>query len=187
MVTDRQVRLLRKKLMQGKRQESAAAASGMSERSARRWKEGPLPSETKKPRTWRTRVDPFAGDWERILVPLLERDDKRELEARTLLAELQDGFPGKYEDGSLRTLQRRMRDALRSRDRAAGRCEGFFEAGLKLWDCLAGSILVEEAGGRVSHYDGSPLGLDPSTILVSNGPLHDEMLDVVRSADKTPS
>ena len=70
---------------------------------------------------------------------------------------------------------------------AAGRCEGFFEAGLKLWDCLAGSILVEEAGGRVSHYDGSPLGLDPSTILVSNGPLHDEMLDVVRSADKTPS
>ena len=110
MVTDRQVRLLRKKLMQGKRQESAAAASGMSERSARRWKEGPLPSETKKPRTWRTRVDPFAGDWERILVPLLERDDKRELEARTLLAELQDGFPGKYEDGSLRTLQRRMRD-----------------------------------------------------------------------------
>ena len=65
---------------------------------------------------------------------------------------------------------------------AAGRCEGFFEAGLKLWDCLAGSIMVEEAGGRVSHYDGTPLGLDPSTILVSNGPLHEEMLEVVRDS-----
>ena len=49
-------------------------------------------------------------------------------------------------------------------------------------DCLAGSILVEEAGGRVSHYDGTPLGLQPETILVSNGPLHAQMLEVVRES-----
>src|ERR1041384_7442262 len=59
MVTDEQVRLLRQKIMEGKKQETAAAAAGMTERSARKWQRGPLPSETKAPRWWRTRVDPL--------------------------------------------------------------------------------------------------------------------------------
>jgi len=110
MVTDSQVRLLRRKLMQKKTLVAAAAAAGMSERSARTWREGPVPSATKEPRAWRTRVDPFAGVWEAELVPLLERDERRVLEARTVLAELERRHPGGYGEGQLRTLQRRIRE-----------------------------------------------------------------------------
>ena len=59
MVTGQQVRRLRQKLMQGKTQEAAAAAAGMSVRSAGKWQRGLLPAERKSPRTWRTRPDPF--------------------------------------------------------------------------------------------------------------------------------
>ena len=48
MITDRQVLLMRQKLMEGKSQETAAAMAGMSVRSARNWQQGPLPSEKKK-------------------------------------------------------------------------------------------------------------------------------------------
>ena len=65
MVTDAQVRLLRQKLMEGKTQEAASAAAGMSVRTARAWQEGPMPSQTKRARDWRTRVDPFAEVWDR--------------------------------------------------------------------------------------------------------------------------
>lgn len=109
MVTDRQVRLLRKKLMQGKTQVAVAAAAGMSERSARSWKDGPLPSQANRPRRWRTRPDPFAEVWTGELEPLLERDEERVLEAHTLLSELEKKHPGRYAEGQLRTLQRRMR------------------------------------------------------------------------------
>jgi hypothetical protein len=47
--------------MQGKTLVAAAAAAGMSERTARTWKDGLLPSEKKAPRHWRTRPDPFGG------------------------------------------------------------------------------------------------------------------------------
>ncbi len=55
VVTDEQVRLLRRKRMDGKSQESAAAAAGMSVRTARKWGAGALPSTSKEPRSWRTR------------------------------------------------------------------------------------------------------------------------------------
>jgi hypothetical protein len=74
MVTDAQVRLLRKRMAEGKTLVAAAAAAGMSERSARTWKRGALPSETKEPRAWRTRPDPFADIWESEVVPLLAAD-----------------------------------------------------------------------------------------------------------------
>ena len=57
--------------MEGKKQQTAAAMAGMSERSARRWQCGPLPSETKQERRWRTRPDPFDGVWEEEILPLL--------------------------------------------------------------------------------------------------------------------
>jgi hypothetical protein len=110
MVTDEQVRLLRQKIMEGKKQETAAAAAGMSERSARKWQQGPLPSETKAPRWWRTRVDPLADVWESEIVPLLVSDEKGALQATGVLSWLQDKHPGTYDDGLLRTLQRRIRD-----------------------------------------------------------------------------
>lgn len=50
MVTDKQVRLLRKRRMKDKTLEAAATAAGMTEKTARKWQQGPLPSATKTPR-----------------------------------------------------------------------------------------------------------------------------------------
>ena len=109
MVTDTQVRLLRRKLMEGKTVIAAAAAAGMSERTARTWKDGRLPSAAKRPRWWRTRPDPFSESWEKEVVPLLEKDEEGILEARTILGVLEASRPGRYGESQLRTLQRRMR------------------------------------------------------------------------------
>jgi len=110
MVTDAQVRLLRKRMAEGKTLVSAAAAAGMSERSARTWKRGALPSDTKEPRSWRTRPDPLAGIWESEVVPLLAADTGGVLEATTVLSELQRRRGDSCGAGQLRTLQRRMQE-----------------------------------------------------------------------------
>jgi hypothetical protein len=110
MVTDAQVRLLRRKIMEKNTLATASAAAGMSERSGRKWKKGPLPSQAKKSRWWRTRTDPFAEVWETEVVPLLEADEKRVLDARAILDELDRRYPGRFEEGQIRTLQRRVRD-----------------------------------------------------------------------------
>jgi hypothetical protein len=110
LVTDKQVRLLRRKLMQGKTQVAAAAAAGMSDRSARKWRSGSLPSCSKTPRHWRTRPDPFVGVWDADVMPLLECDTEGVLEARTLLQELEKKHPGQFSAGQVRTLQRRVRE-----------------------------------------------------------------------------
>lgn len=125
-ITDEQVRLLRRKLMEGKTQEAAAAAAAMSERSARNWQEGRLPSEGKQPRTWRTRKDPFEDVWKARIEPLLVGDEKAVLEATTILEALnKERKEGeRFDQGQVRTLQRRMRDwrALRGPEK-----EVFFE------------------------------------------------------------
>jgi hypothetical protein len=110
VVNDGQVRLLRQKRLEGKTQEAAAAAAGMSVRTAREWERGPLPSESKPSRHWRTRPDPFDGVWEAELVPLLVRDTERVLQATTLLEWLEERHPGRFAPGQLRTLQRRLRE-----------------------------------------------------------------------------
>ena len=110
MVTDAQVGLLRQKRMEKKTQETAAAAADMSVRSARKWESGPLPSEARTARDWRTRPDPFAAVWETDVVPLLEADDRRVLEATTVIGVLAEKHAGVFEAGQVRTLQRRMRD-----------------------------------------------------------------------------
>ena len=74
LVTDAQVRRLREKRMAGKTLAAAAAAAGMSERTARKWQSGALPSTAKVPRTWRTREDPFADVWQSEVVPQLGAD-----------------------------------------------------------------------------------------------------------------
>jgi hypothetical protein len=96
--------------MEGKTQEAAAGAAGMSVRTARSWADGPLPSASKGPRSWRTRSDPFVAVWDAELVPLLARDEERILEATTLLDELIGRWPERFQLGHLRTLQRRIRD-----------------------------------------------------------------------------
>lgn len=110
MLTDAQVRLMRQKRMEGKTQKAAAAAAAMSERSARKWEAGAMPSETRKERWWRTRPDAFAEVWETDVVPLLQRDEQGVLQAVTLLAMLQEKYPGRFVEGQCRTLRRRLRD-----------------------------------------------------------------------------
>ena len=110
MITDEQVRLLRRKLSKGLSKEAAAAASGMSVRSAQKWQAGPLPSASKRPRDWRTRTDPFEGVWDAIVLPLLSSDEGGQLQATTVLEVLEAEDPGRFGPAHLRTLQRRMRD-----------------------------------------------------------------------------
>src|SRR6266850_1601726 len=110
MVTDAQVRLMRQKRMDGKTQAAAAAASGMSLRTAREWDRGPGPSATKQPRDWRTRPDPFAAVWLTDVEPLLRSDLKGVLEAKLVLEVLRTRYPEQFHAGQARTLQRRFRD-----------------------------------------------------------------------------
>jgi hypothetical protein len=110
MVTDAQVRLMRQKRMDGKTQEVAAAASGMSLRTAREWETGPVPSATKRLRDWRTRPDPFAGVWLTDVEPLLRSDAKGVLEAKWVLEVLRTRYPAQFHAGQARTLQRRFRE-----------------------------------------------------------------------------
>lgn len=56
---------------------------------------------------------------------------------------------------------------------AAGVIDIFWESGLKPWDVAAGSLLVEEAGGRVSQYNGESFAMDSKSILATNGFLHE--------------
>jgi myo-inositol-1(or 4)-monophosphatase len=59
---------------------------------------------------------------------------------------------------------------------ACGRFEGFWEFGLKSWDTAAGTLLVTEAGGKVTDLSGGPYRAGGPNILVSNGHVHAEML-----------
>lgn len=62
---------------------------------------------------------------------------------------------------------------------ASGRFDGFWEEGLRPWDVAAGALLVEEAGGRVSRYDGAPFSITTPPILASNNRIHEEMMRVL--------
>jgi myo-inositol-1(or 4)-monophosphatase len=64
---------------------------------------------------------------------------------------------------------------------AAGRMDGFWEHDLKPWDMAAGALLVIEAGGRVTNMDGSAFSSRRRHVLATNGLLHHDMLDTIRS------
>ena len=59
---------------------------------------------------------------------------------------------------------------------AAGRLEGFYEATLKPWDSCAGALIVEEAGGKVTDWQGTRFHSRIAQVLATNGHIHDEML-----------
>jgi myo-inositol-1(or 4)-monophosphatase len=59
---------------------------------------------------------------------------------------------------------------------AAGRFDGFWEFNLNPWDTAAGVLIVEEAGGKVTKFDGSPFELNSKETLASNGLIHDELM-----------
>ncbi len=107
MVTDQQVRRLFKLVQTEKDFGTAAMKAGMDEKTARKYhKQGRLPSELKKQHTWRTRNDPFADVWDEIK-RMLEINPG--LEAKTIFDAFQRKTPGKFADGQLRTLQRRIK------------------------------------------------------------------------------
>jgi myo-inositol-1(or 4)-monophosphatase len=81
--------------------------------------------------------------------------------------------------GTARAVRRLGSAALDLSYVAAGRFDGFWEEQLHAWDIAAGVLLVEEAGGRVTRYDGSDLDLFDGQIVASNGHVHDAMRDVI--------
>jgi transposase len=106
MKKDGEIKLLLDERGKGTKQKLAAARAGMCERTARKYeKAGKLPSQMKKPRTHRTRTDPFVQDW-----PWVESQITQDpaLQVKTLFALLCETFPGRYQEGQLRTLQRHV-------------------------------------------------------------------------------
>ena len=65
---------------------------------------------------------------------------------------------------------------------ACGRFDGYWELGLKPWDVVAGGLVVEEAGGRVSDLAGAPAPWSGAQMLASNGRIHEAMLRVLAEA-----
>jgi myo-inositol-1(or 4)-monophosphatase len=60
---------------------------------------------------------------------------------------------------------------------AAGRLDGYWERGLSAWDLAAGVVLVEQAGGRVSAYDGRPLVLEEGRLIACAPELHPALVE----------
>ena len=107
MVTDRQIKRLWRLLGRGRTLASAAAKADMDEKTARKYRKlNKLPSEVKAGHTWRTREDLFSEVWDSMKAKL---EINPGLEAKTLFEDLQRRYPGRFEDGQLRTLQRRVK------------------------------------------------------------------------------
>ena len=106
-VTDTQVRIIMRERSKGKTQEQAAAKANVRSRETVRKYEGlgKQPSELKKPRGYRTRNDPFEEDWPEAAKMLANAS---ELDAKTLFEWLCEQHPGRYQEGQLRTFQRRV-------------------------------------------------------------------------------
>jgi myo-inositol-1(or 4)-monophosphatase len=112
----------------------------------------------------------------------IDVSDTEELEYSLLAT----GFPPENRDMNLPYLVRYLDvvQALRRSGSAAmdlcyvacGRLDGFWEFGLKQWDVAAGSLIVEEAGGRVTNFDGTPFNINARNILATNSLIHEEMM-----------
>lgn len=71
---------------------------------------------------------------------------------------------------------------------AAGRLDGFWELKLDSWDVAAGVLLINEAGGQVTHTDGQPIMLGSEiSVMASNGHIHKAMLSVFDEVSSPPS
>ncbi|HUG52642.1 MAG TPA: inositol monophosphatase family protein [Vicinamibacteria bacterium] len=82
--------------------------------------------------------------------------------------------------GVARAIRRDGAAALDLSYVAAGRADGFWEEKLHPWDVLAGALLITEAGGVITRFDGSPLGLTADEVVAGNPVLHAAMLEVLR-------
>lgn len=106
-VTDQQVRKLREEMARHGEVGLASMRAGMDRTTGRKYlRMGKVPSELRRPRTWRTRPDPFEADWPEVEERLAEAP---ELEALALFEDLMARRPGRYQEGQLRTFQRRVK------------------------------------------------------------------------------
>jgi len=107
--TDAQVRLIMQERTKGRKQEQAAVKANVKSRktAAKYERLGQLPSALKTEREYRTRDNPFEADWGEVEA-MLERSPA--LEAKALFAWLGERYPQKYQEGQLRTFQRRVGD-----------------------------------------------------------------------------
>jgi hypothetical protein len=97
-----------KYLAKGKSLKLSSAKSGMCTRTGRKYRDGGrLPSEIGVEHNWRTRPDPFDEIWGLKIEPMLK--DNPGLEGKTIFEHLMQENPGKYQEGQLRTLQRRLK------------------------------------------------------------------------------
>lgn len=103
------------------------------------------------------------------------------------------GFPYYIHEGPQRVMDhfRRMLVAAQGLRRpgsaaidlcyvAAGRLDGFWEEGLKPWDTAAGMVIAEEAGGKVSTYDGRSYSPYEKNIVAANLHIHGAMIEVLK-------
>ena len=107
MTKDIQVIKLRQLLGEGMPLYRAAWKVGMDAKTAQKYRDSDrLPSESWTPKTWRTREDPFQEVWPELHDRLVLNPG---LQAKTLFEDLQRRFPGRFPDGQLRTLQRKIK------------------------------------------------------------------------------
>lgn len=105
---------------------------------------------------------------------------------------LATGFPYTYLDnanGPLQVFEKFVRRGIAIRRLgsaaidlcwvAAGRFDAYFEHKLESWDSAAGSLIVQEAGGKVTDYAGNPFSIYQSQMMASNGLIHEEVLSIV--------
>ena len=117
-------------------------------------------------------------------------------ESRAIKACLVTGFPYTYinmPNGPLEIFERFIRKGVPVRRLgsaaidlcwvAAGRFDGFYEHKLEPWDSAAGYLLVEEAGGKVTDFEGNKFSPYQHRVLATNGKIHDEMLKVINGGD----
>jgi myo-inositol-1(or 4)-monophosphatase len=112
--------------------------------------------------------------------------------SETLKACLATGFPYTYinmRNGPLEIFDRFIRKGVPVRRLgsaaidlcwvACGRFDGFYEHKLEPWDSAAGYLIVQEAGGKVTDFDGNKYSPYQHRILATNGIIHSEMLDII--------
>jgi myo-inositol-1(or 4)-monophosphatase len=68
---------------------------------------------------------------------------------------------------------------------ASGRLDGYYERGIWPWDLAAGALILEEAGGKVTDYQGGILNLEGREIVASNGALHAAMTKLTGEDDRS--
>ncbi len=104
------------------------------------------------------------------------------------------GFPYKWPNSSehpIRVFERFILEGLPVRRLgsaaidlcwvACGRFDGFWEYNLSSWDVAAGYLIVQEAGGRITNFDGAPYSVFDKETLATNDHIHEDMLRLIRN------